>query len=308
MKRFSIILSLLAALAIILSACSPSGAASNKAVQITDSEGKEFKLDQPAQRIISLAASITETLFAISAGPQVVAREDFSNFPEEVEKLPSMGGYTGAYNLEQIAQLEPDLILVSPLTSPDAIKSLQDITKNVLVIPNPVTLDELYTNIVNIGILTGHQKEAETLVTDLKARVQAVEKKLANVTEKPKVFYELDATDPTKPWTSGPGTFIDLLIGMAGGQNIGSVLTSDWAQISQEELIIQDPDIILLGDSLYGGITPESVAARPGWEVMTAVKNQRVFEFYDDLVTRPGPRLVDGLEALAKDIHPELFK
>jgi iron complex transport system substrate-binding protein len=126
--------------------------------------------------------------------------------------------------------------------------------------------------------------------------------------QKPKVFYELDATDPAKPWTAGPGTFIDLLIGLAGGQNIGASLSGDWAQISQEALIVQNPDIILLGDALYGGITPESVAARPGWSGISAVSAKRVLTINDDLVSRPGPRMIDGLEALAKSIHPELFK
>lgn len=308
MKRFLVILSLLVALAIFASACSPAAPSSTGQVAVLDSEGNEFKLEQPAQRIVSLAPSNTEILFAIGAGKQVVAREDFSNFPEEAANLPSVGGNMGTYNLEAIAQLEPDLILASPLTAPDALKSLQDISPAVFVVANPKNLDELYTNLVNVGILTGHQKEAEAMVTDLKKRVQAVEEKVAGIAEKPTVFYELDATDPAKPWTSGPGTFLDLLIGMAGGQNVGASLTGEWAQISQEELIVQDPDIILLGDALYGGITPESVAARPGWDSIAAVKNQRVSAFNDDLVSRPGPRLVAGLEELAKIIHPELFK
>jgi iron complex transport system substrate-binding protein len=157
-------------------------------------------------------------------------------------------------------------------------------------------------------MLTGHQAEADKLVSDLRARVKTIEDKLAGVTEKPKVFYELDATDPAKPWTAGPGTFIDLLIGMAGGQNVGSSLKGDWAQISQEDLIMQNPDVILLGDSLYGGIKPEQVAARPGWNGITAVKTNHVLEFNDDLVSRPGPRMVQGLEELAKILHPDLYK
>jgi len=185
---------------------------------------------------------------------------------------------------------------------------MQAITPNVFVVPNPTDLEGLYTNLLNIGKLTGRTSEAEGLVSDLRARATAVTDKLAGVTEKPTVFYELDATDPAKPWTAGPGTFIDLLIGLAGGQNIGAALTGEWAQISQEELIVQNPDIILLGDALYGGITPESVAARPGWDVIAAVKNNRVEAFNDDLVSRPGPRMIDGLEALAKAIHPDLFK
>jgi iron complex transport system substrate-binding protein len=132
--------------------------------------------------------------------------------------------------------------------------------------------------------------------------------KVAGVTEKPKVFYELDATDPARPFTAGKGTFIDLLITQAGGENIAASFEGEYPQISQEELIVQDPDVILLGDALYGGITAESVAARPGWGDLAAVKNNRVLPFNDDLVSRPGPRMIDGLETLAALLHPDLVQ
>ncbi len=301
------------ALILILNACAPTVTApaatsTPVAIVVQDGEGKEFRLEAPAQRVISLAPSNTEILFAIGAGKQVIAREDFSNYPEEAAQIPSIGGNMGTYNLEEIARLEPDLVLASPLTSAEVLKSLQEITPNVFVLPNPTDLDGLYANLVTTGMLTGHQAEAETLSADLRARAQAVLDKVAGVSETPKVFYELDATDPAKPWTAGPGTFIDQLIGLAGGKNLGASLTGEWAQISQEALIVENPDIIVLGDATYGGITPEQVAARPGWEAIAAVTSQRVHTFNDDLVSRPGPRMIDGLEALAKIIHPDLFE
>jgi iron complex transport system substrate-binding protein len=117
----------------------------------------------------------------------------------------------------------------------------------------------------------------------------------------------VDATEPEKPWTAGNGTFIDELITMAGGQNAGAV-SDDYFQISLEELVTQDPDIIVLGTFTFGGQTPELVAQRPSWDQLKAVKNDAVYTFDDNLVSRPGPRIVDGLETLAKLIHPELFK
>lgn len=277
-------------------------------ITLKDDSGNEVKLDKPAQKIISLAPSNTEILFALGADKQVVAREDFSNFPDAAKALPSIGGSSGKYNMEQIAKLQPDLILASPLTAADAIKALQAITPNIYVVPNPKDLAGLYANFANVGLLTGHTSEADALTKDFKTRAQAVQDKVALAKDKPKIFYELDGTDPAKPWTSGPGTFIDTLISMAGGQNVGNVLKGDFAQISQEELIVQNPDIILLGDALYGNIKPDQVMARPGWNAINAVKNKQVLEFNDDLVSRPGPRLIDGLEALAKIIHPDLFK
>jgi cobalamin transport system substrate-binding protein len=137
--------------------------------------------------------------------------------------------------------------------------------------------------------------------------VAAVEAKMAGVKERPLVFYELDGSDPSNPWTPGPGTFIDTLLNMAGGKNVGSTLSGPWVQISVEKLLTENPDYILLGDAALGGITPEQVAARAGWNSLSAVKNSRVLPFDDNTVSRPGPRLVDGLETLAKLLHPELF-
>ncbi len=310
MKRTPVTWLILLALAVLISACAPAAPVVPTAAPIVvmDGTGKEFQFAAPAQRVISLAPSNTEILFAVGAAKEVIAREDFSNYPEEAVKLPSVGGNMGNYNLEEVARLEPDLILASPLTSPEALESLQKITPNVFVLPNPTDLQGLYDNLVMVGILTGHQSEAEALSASLKTRAEAVTEKVKGVTEKPKVFYELDATDPAKPWTSGPGTFVDLLIGLAGGQNVGASLSGEWAQISQEALIVENPDIILLGDALYGGITAELVAARPGWDGIAAVTNQMVLPFNDDTVSRPGPRMIDGLEELARVIHPDLFQ
>jgi iron complex transport system substrate-binding protein len=338
MLRFRNLLAVLLAMSMLLAACSPAAAPAptvmptavatqapttaptavptevpaatptSAAIVLVDGQGTEFRLEQPAQRIISLAPSNTEILFAVGAGAQVVARDDFSNYPEQAAGLPSVGGSMMNYNLEEITKQTPDLVLASPLTPTEQISAMQAITPNIFVVPNPTDLEGLYDNLLNVGALTGHSTEAEALVSDLRTRAKAVTDKVATASEKPKVFYELDATDPAKPWTAGPGNFVDTLIGLAGGQNIGAALQGEWAQISQEELLVQNPDIILLGDALYGGITPESVAARPGWDAIAAVKNQRVEAFNDDLVSRPGPRIIDGLEALATAFHPDLFK
>jgi iron complex transport system substrate-binding protein len=119
----------------------------------------------------------------------------------------------------------------------------------------------------------------------------------------------LDSTDPAKPYTAGPGTFVDLLIQRAGGANLTTVagIKDPYPKISVEQVVSTNPDLIILGDSMWG-VTIESVGQRPGWEKLKAVTGKQIFPFDDNLVSRPGPRLVDGLEALAKLMHPELFK
>ncbi len=138
--------------------------------------------------------------------------------------------------------------------------------------------------------------------------MDAVTARVADVAQKPLVYYELDATDPNAPFTSGPGTFVNLIIDAAGGKNFGAELNGEWVQVSVEELLAKQPDLILLGDNTYGGVTPEQVAARTGWQALKAVQQNMIFIFDDNLVSRPGPRMVDGLEAMAKLLHPELFK
>ncbi|NOY99074.1 MAG: cobalamin-binding protein [Chloroflexi bacterium] len=276
-------------------------------IAVTDGLGREVTLTVAAQTVVSLAPSNTEILFAVGADGQTVGRDMFSDYPEAAASLPDVGGSMGAYDLEAIVALSPDLVLAGGINSPELVKSIEDLGLTVYYLPNPGTLEEMYANLETVGQLTGHTDDAAALVESLQARVAAVDEKIASVSERPSVFYELDSTDPAKPYTAGPGTFVDLLIDRAGGDNIGSELEGQWAQISLEQLIVLNPDVILLGDSLFG-TTVESVKQRPGWEALAAVQNDQVFPFNDNLVSRPGPRLVDGLEALAKQLHPDLFR
>jgi iron complex transport system substrate-binding protein len=264
-------------------------------------------LPSPAQHVVSLAPSNTEILFAVGAGSQVVGRDTLSDYPPQAKAVADIGGSMGNFNTEAIVALHPDLVLVAEINAPELIASLEKLGLTVYYLKNPVTLEGMYANLETVGTLTGHAEDAATLVTSLRARVAAVVAKVATATSRPSVYYELDGTDPTKPYTSGGGTFVDQLIQRAGGVNVFTQLKDQWPQISLEQLLVDNPQIIILGDSAYGE-TPDKVIARSGWGNLLAVKNKQVFPFDDNLVSRPGPRLVDGLEALAKLIHPELFK
>jgi iron complex transport system substrate-binding protein len=222
--------------------------------------------------------------------------------------VTDIGGGFGELDTETIVSLEPDLVVASSLADSEQIQILEDLDIPVFTLANPTNLEEMYTNLRLAALLTDHETQTETLIVELQERVTAVDEKVATLEERPLVFYELDSTDPNAPWTPGPGTYIDLLITLAGGANLGNVLDSDWAQISVEELILQDPEIIILGDYTWGGVTPEDVAARTSWAGIAAVKSNQVYPIDDNLVSRPGPRMVEGLEALAQILHPELFQ
>lgn len=271
----------------------------------TDDAGRTITLESVPQRIVSLAPSNTEILFAVGAGSQVVGRDEFSDYPEEAKSLPSIGGSFGEYNLEAIVALEPDLVLAAEINTPELIKQLEDLGLTVYFLKNPTTLEEMYTNLETVARLTG--QDATELVDSLKSRVAAVDEKIASLDSRVSVFYEIDASDPAKPWTYGPGTFGSLLISRAGGQNVGDIASDPYPQLSLEQIVTANPAVIILGDAMWG-VTPEAVSTRAGWETIEAVKSGKVFPIDDNLISRPGPRLVDGLEQLAKLLHPELFE
>lgn len=307
MKRTMLII--LLALGLLLSACGPVGtpvAPTAANMTFTDDLGHTIELAGPLQRIVSLSASTTETLFAIGAGGQVVGRDEFSIYPEEALAVSSVGALWEELPSEAILALEPDLVVAAQIISEEQVAALRDLGLNVYWQANPTSYEELWSNIRDMAKLTGHEAEAETLIADLQARVETVQEKVATVSERPSVFYELDATDPSNPWTAGSGTFIDYIINQAGGTNAASALQGDYAQLSSEQLIAVNPDIILLADAPYG-TTPESVAERPGWEVITAVKENALYPIDPNMMSVPGPRLVNALEETAKLLHPELF-
>jgi len=319
MLRKALILTLLITL---LTACAPQTAPETESVpssaeptetpveslsvSYTDDLGREITLEATPQRIVSLAPSNTEILFAVGAGSQVIGRDEFSDYPEQAASIENIGGSFGEYNVEAIVALEPDLVLAAEINPPELVQQLENLGLTVYYLGNPTTLEEMYTNLETVAALTG--KDAHGLVDSLKARVAAVDEKIAPLSSHIPVFYEIDATDPTKPWTYGPGTFGDLLISRAGGYNIGGNAENDpYPQISIEQVVAANPSIIILGDSMWG-VTLESVVERPGWETIPAVQSNSIYPFDDNLVSRPGPRLVDGLEQLAKLLRPGLFE
>lgn len=307
MKRNTSIL--ISTFLLLLSACMPSAptAAAVKSMTFTDDMGNTIELSGYPQRIVSISSSTTEILFALDAGEQVVGRDEFSVYPEEALSVTSVGALWEELPSEAILALEPDLVVAAQIINEDQVAALRDLGLNVYWQANPGSYEELWENIRSLAALTGHTADAETLIAGLEARVQTVQEKVAAVSEHPSVFYELDATDPSNPWTTGSGTFIDYIISLAGGTNAASALQGDFAQISTEQLIAVNPDIILLADAPYG-TTPESVAARPGWETIVAVQANALYPIDPNIMSVPGPRLVDALEVTAQFLHPELFE
>jgi iron complex transport system substrate-binding protein len=276
-------------------------------IRLVDGLGTEVVLPGPAARIVSLGASNTEILFAIGANDLLVGCDQFSDYPEAAMDLASISAGYGTLDVESIKALEPDLVLAAEIISAEQVQAMRSLGLTVFYLANPTSLPAgLLSNIRAIGALTGRTAPAEEQTAAIQSRFQAVADQIAETSSDPLVYFELDGTDSARPYTAGPGTFIDMLISLAGGRNLGASLSSAWAQISAEEIFHQDPDIILLGDTAFG-VTPDSVADRPGWANLQAVIGGAVYPVNSDWVLRPGPRLADGLEAMAALIHPEVF-
>jgi len=330
MKKTIVVLNVLFALSFVLSACAstdviepnsqpvvestelaPTAKPTEEPVQesiiATDDLGVELVLAEPAQKIISISPSLTEILYSVGAGDRLIGRDSNSMYPEAAAAAADLGGMWEGIPVEDILALEPDLILAGEIFAEEAINELRDLGLVVYWQKNPADFEGLYSNIMDIAVLTGTEDTAIVVVEELADRVAELDEILASVKDLPLVFYELDASDPANPYTPGKDTFISFIISRARGLNLGDSLDGAWVQVSSEELLAQNPDIILLADALYG-ITAEIVAERAGWSEIKAVSDGEIYSFDPFILSVPGPRLVDGFEQVAEILHPEVFE
>ena len=268
---------------------------------VSDDRGHALTLAAVPMRIVSLAPSATEIVFALGAGDRVVATDDFSDFPAEAKALPKLGGVRTSP--EKIVAVQPDLILA--ITSGNLPAQLDSLGQPLFVF-DPSDLEGVYKNILAVGRLVDREQHAQQIVTDMRSRVDAIGAKAKQATTKPLVLHEVDSTDPNRIFVAGPRNFIDSMIAVCGGVNVAADAPTKFPAFSPEQIVARAPDIIVLADYRFG-TTPEMVTARPGWSAIPAVRQRAIYPIDDDLVSRPGPRLVLGFEAYAKLLHPELF-
>ena len=251
------------------------------------------------ERIVSLSPTHTEILFAIGAGDQVVAVDDFSNFPAEALELPNeLSGFEP--NIEAIAAYEPDLVVLS---SDGAVAQLDELGIATWVGPAASSFDDTYTQIEQLGAETGHVGDAAELVGSMQTRIDEI---VANApeTETPLTYFHELSPDL---FSVTSDTFIGQQYELLGLENIaGSSADGDgnqYPQLNAEAVIEASPDLIFLADTKCCGETSDSVAARPGWDAIAAVQNGNVIEMDDDIASRWGPRIVDYLEAVAAAVQ-----
>jgi len=269
---------------------------------LVDDEGTSVTLAAEPERIVSLSPANTETVFALGAGARLVGGTDADDFPAEAKALPDVATYQGVV-VERLVSLEPDLVLAAGngFNPPADIARIRGLGIPVVVLYAEDVPGVLH-DIGLIGSAIGESQAAATMTAAMEARIAAISDAALAQGSRPRTFYELG--DQPEIYGPADGSFVADMVSLAGGDPITTGSTTAYS-ISLERLVTADPEVIVLGDANYGA-TPDAVAARPGWAGMTAVKTGAVRPVDDVIVTRPGPRLADGLAALALAIHPDL--
>ena len=281
----------------------PSAAAVAYPLGLKDDEGTAVTIPARPTRIVSLTPATTEILFAVDAGPRVRGVTDADDYPPAAKQITQVVKL-GAVDVEKIVGLGADLVIAggNSFTSPDSIAKLRSLGIPVVVV-YAADVAGVLRDIGLVATAAGAAAAGASLVASLQSQVDAVVAAVATAgAPRPRVFYELDATKQV--YTFADGIVQDDLIRMAGGDPITTGSTTVFS-IPLEKLVVADPQLILLGDAAYG-TTPAQVAARPGWSVMTAVKTGAIRAIDDTIVSRPGPRIVEALRALALAIDPTL--
>jgi iron complex transport system substrate-binding protein len=265
---------------------------------VVDDLGRLVAINGTPQRIISLAPSNTEILFALGLGDEVVAVTMYCDYPPEAQDKQKVGDYYGP-DIEKIIALEPDLILATDFHRFDLIPALEQQGFAVFAVA-PQTLEDVLESIQKIGEITGKGAEASELVNGMRSKIQAIEEQTKELEQKPSVFY-MTWHDPM--WTVGGNTWIDDLINIAGGVNIFSENFEGGAMVQIEWVILHNPEIIITSEWSYDWALNATELASTN-----ASQTGRIYTFDDDLAQRPGPRLVEGLDWFAYLIHPEIFE
>ncbi|MCO6509443.1 MAG: ABC transporter substrate-binding protein [Aridibacter famidurans] len=282
--------------AAILSACgagAPSGPVAETRV-VSDGIGRRVQLPAEVTRAVSLAPNLTEIAFAVGAGEKLVGVTTFCNYPEDAKQIPKVGD-TLKPNVEAIVALRPQVVLVSTASQLEAFTGLLERQGIAVYVTNPDSLESVFRSMLAIGDVLGKKQEAEEVVGRLRGRVEKVQEEAANIVyEVPQtVFVQIDPN----LYTVGRGSFITDLILTAGGRSVTAEIETAYPKVSKEAARAYNPRIIILSDS------PDNREPNEVLADSEAVRNGRVFRIDADVLSRPGPRIVDALELSFEAVH-----
>ncbi|MFP7473490.1 ABC transporter substrate-binding protein [Niallia taxi] len=276
-------------------------------VTITDAVDKEVVIEEDPQKIVSLMPSNTEVAFALGVGDEVVGVSESDDYPEETKDIEKVVGME--LNVEKILSLDPDLVLAHESvadTWADGLQQMSDAGIDVLVVNDATDFNGVYDSIEMIGKAVGEKEKAEEIVQDMKDDIASIKEKAASISEKDKKDVYVEVSPEPSIFTTGKDTFMQEMIDTINATNV--IKEAGWVQVDQEAVIEADPDVVI---TTYGGYSPDpvgQVTKRDGWDQVTAVKDKQIVEVDEDLVSRSGPRLAQGVEEFAKAVYPDVFK
>ena len=263
---------------------------------VTDDLGRSITVSVEIKRVVSLAPSVTESVFAVGAGDKLVGDTTYCDFPEQAKSIAKVGD-TMSPNMETIVALKPDLVLVSTASQIEAFTKTLEQNGIAVYVMNPTSLEGVMTDLGKLGEMLGTPEKAGVLVLEMRRRMNNVNANLVGA-EKTIVFIQI-SKEPL--FTIGRDAFLNNVILGAGGLSVTSGVDTAFPKLSKETASALNPEVIILSDSEDNREPNEAFKNSP------AVKNGRVYKINADIISRPGPRLVDALEEIAKDLHPERF-
>ncbi|WP_026319961.1 helical backbone metal receptor [Siminovitchia fordii] len=275
-------------------------------VTLKDAADKEITIEKKPEKIISLIPSNTEILYALGAGDEVVGVSENDNYPEDVKDKEQVAGLE--LNIEKIISLKPDLVLAHGSAGDmweSGLKQLEDSGITVLVVHNAESFDEVYDTIDFIAKATGHTEEASDTINDMKAKLDEIEKKAADIKEEDQKSVFVEISPAPEIYAAGKNTFMDEMLKTINAKN--SVQEEGWPMINEEAIIKMNPEVIIVNYN-YVDNAVDQVLDREGWQDVAAIKGKQVYTVDENLVSRSGPRIVEGVEELAKAVYPDVFK
>ena len=275
------------------------------AVTITDDLGVTVTIENPPERIVSLSPANSEILFALGLDEKIVGVTEYCTYPEAALSKEKIGGFS-TVNIEKVSVLNPDLIVAADGNSEETVAHLRELGFTVITI-NADTMDVTLNDILLLGKATGADAKAEALVSSMKADLLEIAEK-TSAEEKPTILHCM-WTDPL--WVSGSGTFQDEMITAAGGVNAAAD-EGGWVALTMEKFLTMNPDIIVVDSGNGMGVGADDALRDfflkdPRMQSLSAVQNERVYVVNADIIDRGGPRIVEGVEALAEIAHPDIF-
>ncbi|MBS2968702.1 ABC transporter substrate-binding protein [Metabacillus sp. KIGAM252] len=276
-------------------------------VKIKDASNSEVTIEEKPKEIVSLIPSNTEIVFSMGLGDKVVGVTDNDNYPEEALKKEKVGGMD--INVEKIIGLQPDLVLAHESgahNSADGLKQLKDAGIDVVVVNEAQSFEEVYESMEMIGKATGEVEKSEKMIDGMKKDLANIEEKAASIPDDRRKSVFVEVSPSPEIYTAGKDTFLNDILTTVGAKNAAAAL-SGWPKMTEEAIVKLNPDAIVTTYGYYSPDPIKQVMSRKGWESVAAIKNKAVFDVHSDKVTRPGPRLIEGVEELAHSIYPDVF-